>query len=77
MTFSTNAQNCCIAGLGRFEPLAELQRTFERPARCRSLGITENLFQCRLGPIENKFAKPLNSLCFLLVSGLILDAGAA
>ena len=50
MTFSTNAQNCCIAGLGRFEPLAELQRTFERPAHCRSLGITENLFQCRLGP---------------------------
>ena len=26
MTFSTNAQNCCIAEGGRFEPLAELQR---------------------------------------------------
>ena len=62
MTFSTNAQNCCIAGLGRFEPLVELQRTFERPAHCRSLGITENLLRCHLGPIENKFAKPLNSL---------------
>lgn len=62
MTFSANAQNCCIAGVGRFEPLAELQRILERPAHCRSLCITENLLRCRLGLIENKFAKPLDSL---------------